>query len=432
MCSDITKAEHTHSYYAHSFENRPAFPALTGDKTVDVCIVGGGFTGVSTALHLVERGYSVALVEANRIGWGASGRNGGQITGNMGDGTWRVRNSQGDEAYRKVWQMGVDCVEIIRERVEKYQIDCDLKWGHFTAALSDKHLRQLQEYKQQMEANGYQKSLQLVGKDEVSQFVNTGVYLGGLVNMGHGHVHPLKLCVGEAQAAQKLGAHIYEHSPVQRIVRGDKPRVVTEQGSITARHLVMAGNAYMFGLVDKLDGMVIPAPSYVMATEPLGEARARALMPADMGVYDMRIALDYYRLSADKRLLFGGLCNYFGQEAKDIRAALTPNMLKIFPELEGVNVEFAWGGKIGISMNRIPQFGVIDNNIFYAQGYSGHGLAPTHMAGKVLADAIAGERENFDILAKVHHWRLPFGRTLSNLALGAGMSYYLAKEAIFG
>ena len=260
------------------------------------------------------------------------------------------------------------------------------------------------------------------------EYIGSDCYLGGLVNRGNGHLHPLNLCIGEALAARDLGARIFEHSPVTRIHNGAAPRVDTETGSVNAKKILLAGNAYLERTEPKLAGAVIPAGSYVIATEPLTPELAIELLPHDMACCDQRAALDYFRLSADRRLLFGGMCNYSGRVPRSITDSLRPNMLQVFPQLANARVDYEWGGNIAISINRIPQLGRIENNTYYAQGYSGHGVAPTHLAGKILADIVVGDSEQFDVFSKVRHWQLPGGRWFANPALALGMLYFRLKE----
>jgi glycine/D-amino acid oxidase-like deaminating enzyme len=249
-----------------------------------------------------------------------------------------------------------------------------------------------------------------------------------MINEANGQLHPLNLCLGEAGAIEQNGGRIFEQSEVLRVEHGENPVVHTENGVMRAKKVVLAGNAYLGRAEPRLSGSVIPAGSYIIATEPLGDELARELLPQDHAACDQKIGLDYFRLSADKRLLFGGMCNYSGRDPSDITASLRPKMLHVFPQLANSKVEFEWGGYIGISMNRIPQFGRIEGNTYYAQGYSGHGLAPTHMAGMVIADAIGGDFERFDVFEKIRHWRLPGGKWFANPALAIGMIYYRLKD----
>lgn len=422
-------AEYPRSYYADTANAATDYPALEGARTADVTVVGAGFTGLSAALELAERGYDVALLEASRIGWGASGRNGGQLIDGFVE-TAKIRRRLGDDAARVAAQMGLECRDIVIERIERYGIDCDLKFGYLDVAMKKREFRDLCADVADKREKGYPHRVEIIPEDRLPEVIGSKRYIGGVLNEGNGHVHPLNLCLGEARAAAEAGVRLFERSPVLRIEPGDRPIVHTEAGRVSAQFVVVACNAYLDGLIPKLSGTVIPAGSYVIATEPLSEQRAREILPRDSAVCDQRVALDYYRLSADRRLLFGGLCNYSGRAPKSIRATLEPNMLAVFPQLTGTAIDYEWGGHIGISINRIPQLNRLGGNIYYAQGYSGHGLAPTHLAGRVLAEAIAGQAERFDLFARIRHWRLPGGRWFANPALALGMLYYRLREIL--
>ena len=422
--------EHTRSYYAASRKLKIEYPRLVGEHRCDVAVVGAGFTGVSTTLYLAERGYDVALVESNRIGWGASGRNGGQlIDGFTNVEKFERRSGQQAEADM-VRQMGLECRDIVVQRIEKYSIDCDLKFGFIDIAARPKELQGLEEFLESHQKNNYPHEMRLVSRDELRDFIDSDSYIGGLTNEGNGHLQPLDLCIGEAQAANELGTTIFEQTRVTRILHGKKPVVETESGKIFADKVVLAGNAYLRETEPKLRRTIFPAGSYIIATEPLGDTRANELTPADVAFCEQCIALNYFRLSADKRLLFGGMCNYSGRVPKNITASLRPKMLNIFPQLEDVRIDYEWGGNIAISVNRCPQFGRIKDNTYYVQGYSGHGIAPTHLAGKMLADIICGDSEQFDVFSKVRHIPLPGGKWFASPAIAMGMLYYRLKELL--
>ncbi|MEX2494501.1 MAG: FAD-binding oxidoreductase [Woeseia sp.] len=420
-------AEHTNSYYAATLRERTGYPTLAGDIRADVAVVGAGFTGISAALSLAERGYKVVVVEANRVGWGASGRNGGQLIDGFVDPDKigkRIGRAEADIVYR----MGLECRDLVLQRIERYGIECDLKFGFVDLALRSRDLKYFQSEVERKIRLNYPHNMQFVPQEQIRSVVGSDRYIGGLVNSGNGHLHPLNLCIGEARAAESAGASIYERSPVTQITHGSSPRVRTARGSVQADKVVLAGNAYLGRAEPRLHGAVIPAGSYIIATEPLGAALATELLPRDMAACDQRVALDYFRLSADKRLLFGGLCNYSGRRPKDISAVLRPSMLKVFPQLKDARIDYEWGGNIAISIKRIPQLGRIGENSYYAQGYSGHGLAPSHLAGKLIADAIGGDFERFDIFQRIGHLKLPGGKWFANPALALGMLYYRMKE----
>lgn len=421
--------KHVPSYYAATRNVTSDYPPLRGAHRADVAIVGGGFTGVSTALHLAERGYDVALVEAHRIGWGASGRNGGQLIDGFVDDDKAARYL-GNDADSLAWQMRLESRDIVVERIEKHAIDCDLRFGFLYLAQRPAERRLFETSCADLRRRDYPHELRLLEQADLGRYLVSDRYIGGLYNGGNGHLHPLNLCAGEARAAADLGASIFEQSHVTRIRHADEPVVETEHGSVRAKQVVLAGNAYLGATEPALRGHVIPAGSYMVATAPLPRETVASLLRGDNAYCEYCVGLNYFRLSTDRRLLFGGMCTYSGRDPKDIAAALRPRLRRVFPDLGAVPFDFEWGGKIAISINRVPQFGRINGNIYYAQGYSGHGVAPTHLAGKMLADAIAGDAERFDVFARVRHWRLPGGRWFANPALALGMLYYRLREIL--
>jgi glycine/D-amino acid oxidase-like deaminating enzyme len=424
---------HAPSYYAASVNQTLEFPALQGEQTADVCIIGGGFSGLNTAIELAERGLSVVLLEAHRIGWGASGRNGGQLIRGVGHDVEQFQPVLGEEGVDTLKRMGFEAVDIVRQRIERYAISCDLSWGYCDLATKQRHVEGFEADHADLTRLGYPHPLKRVAKEAMHEVIGSDRYVGGLIDMGSGHLHPLNLALGEAVAAQSLGVRLFEHSAAERIEYGPQVRVHTAQGSVRAGQLVLACNAYLGNLNSTLAGKVLPAGSYIIATEPLPEALAHALLPQNMAVCDQRVALDYFRLSADGRLLFGGACHYSGRDPKDIGAYMQPKMLEVFPQLQGTRIDFQWGGMIGIGANRLPQIGRLADqpNVYYAQAYAGHGLNATHLAGRLLAEAISGQAEGrFDLFARVPHPTFPGGQRLRSPLLALGMLWHRLKDLI--
>ncbi|MFK8050017.1 MAG: NAD(P)/FAD-dependent oxidoreductase [Halioglobus sp.] len=424
-----TPEPHCPSYYAATCNDHSEYEALVGDTTADVCVVGAGFTGIAAALTLAERGYRVTVLEQNRVAWGASGRNGGQMIGGT-SGEEVLLKHWGESYTKKLLELGFRGHEIIEERVEKYAIDCDLKYGYIDVALKARQLNDQYQWYETFCQHGMADHVRLVNKAEMTSVLGTTSYHGGLINNRNGHLHPLNLCMGEARAAASLGVTIHEGTHVSNIVHGKKAVVVTSTGKVTADFVVLAGNAYHHLEQKSLSGLVFPAGSYILATEPLSDEEVADLNPQDLAVCDQNEVLDYYRLSADKRMLFGGRCNYSGRVPRNIAKTMFPRMMRIYPQLASKKVDYAWGGNIGIVVNRVPVLGRVADNVFYSMGYSGHGVGTTHLCGEIMADTIAGTYEKFDIFAKVSHRRIPLGTSFGSQMVALGMLYYRLKDLL--
>lgn len=420
---------HTTSYYAATRNDDTPYAALQGEVDTDVCVIGGGFTGVSTALTLAERGHRVTLLEQNLISWGASGRNGGQVIGGM-SGEKRLSKHWQGKRDNFMFELGYRGHQLIKERIEKYDIACDFKHGYMDVALKPRQVRDLEEWHRELCERGMGEDVRLLDRGEVRDALGTDRYLGGLVNNRNGHLHPLNLCLGEARAAAQLGAGIHEHTKVLHIEHGRRPRVICENGSVTADFVIIAGNAYHHLERKKLGGRVFPAGSYILATEPLSEAEAAEVNALDVAVCDMNNVLDYFRLSADRRMLFGGRCDYSGREPVDIAGAMLPRMHSIWPQLRNKRIDYAWGGMMGIVVNRVPLLGRVTDNVFYSVGYSGHGVNMTHACGEAMADAVEGSCDTMEFFASVPHWPIPLGQWLGAQSVAAGMLYYRLRDLL--
>ena len=440
----MTGEPHTASYYAATRNDLTERPALRGDLEADVCVVGGGFTGVSTALNLAERGYDVVLLEANRIGWGASGRNGGQVCSGFSAGMDAIEGWVGKDDARLLFGIAEEAKGIIRDRVERHAIDCDLRWGYFNAAVKPRQLDRMRKAEAVWSRDYGYADCELADTPEAARaHVNSAAYIGGLHDGGAGHLHPLNYCLGLARAAEAAGARLFEDSAVTAL-RGvggkaapapgtwfsapPAPAAVTARGAVKARFLVLAGNAYLGDLLPRIRRKIMPMANYIGATAALGEERARALIPGGAAVADWNFILNYFRVSADRRLLFGGLASYSTLPPPNLRGALKTVMTGVFPGLGDVAFEHVWGGLVGITVERTPHLGRIGDSVYFAHGFSGNGVALTGVAGKILAEAIAGQAERLDLFARLPHTSFPGGRFLRMPTLVLAMTWYRLRD----
>lgn len=417
------------SYYAASANAAPIREHLNEAVETDVCVIGAGYTGLSTALFLLEQGYRVVVLEAARVGFGASGRNGGQIVNSYSRDIDTVERSAGPDAAQLIGAMAFEGGRIIRERVARYGIDCDLKNGGVFAAFNARQMHHLEAQKALWERYGYDQ-LELLDRSGIRNVVACERYCGGMLDHGGGHIHPLNLALGEAAAVESLGGSIYEQSPATRIDRGQSPCVHTAHGRVSAKFVVVAGNAYLGGLVPELAAKSMPCGTQVIATEPLGDELAASLLPQDYCVEDCNYLLDYFRLSADKRLIYGGGVVYGARDPADIDSIIRAKMLKTFPQLHGIRTEFAWTGNFLLTLSRLPQVGRIGDNIYYSQGCSGHGVTYTHLAGKIIAEALRGQAERFDAFAGLPHYPFPGGQRFSAPLSALGALYYSLRDRL--
>ncbi|MEQ1580305.1 MAG: FAD-binding oxidoreductase [Steroidobacteraceae bacterium] len=421
---------HVDSYYSASANAAPLSAPLSGDIDADACVVGGGIAGLSTALHLAERGYRVVLLEGHRIGWGASGRSGGQAIFGYACSQQKLAAAVGKAAARQLWDFSIEALDLLKDRVARHQIDCDLHWGQMHAAIKPRQSDELKAWQRELVDDYGYESVRFLERPEVEAMLATQRYCGALFDSRSGHLHPLNYTLGLAAAARAAGVLIHEGSHVTVIDRGDPARVVTAQGSVHAKHVALCCNAYVDGLEPRLRSRIMPVGTYIIATEPLGESRMTQLMRDNVAVTDINFVLDYFRRSADHRLLFGGRVSYSGLDAFNTATATRKRMLAVFPQLGDVKIDHAWGGCVDITMSRAPDFGRVAPNIYYLQGFSGHGIALTGIAGKFVAEAIAGQAERFDVYTRIKHQNFPGGKWLRTPTLMLAMMYYRMQDLL--
>jgi len=422
---------HIDSYYAASAHPAPDRPALAGSISCDVCVVGGGIAGCSAALHLAERGYDVVLLEEQRIGWGSSGRSGAQAIHGVAAGQAKLERLIGPTAARAVWEVSVEGLALMRELIARHHIDCDWASGHMLAAVKPRHERELQVELEQLRTKYGYHSVRYMPRQEVCATLATQRYTAALYDSNSGHLHPLNYTLGLAAAAETRGMRLFQGTRAVSFTQaGPRVRVLTAQGEVHARYLVLCGNVYMGDTAPALASKIMAVATYIIATEPLAAERARTLIANNAAVSDMNWVLDYFRLSADHRLLFGGRVNYSGLTSFDAPGATRDRMLRVFPQLAPARTDYSWGGHVDITLNRAPHFGRLAANVYFLQGFSGHGIALTGIAGKLVAQAIAGTAERFDVFAKIRHRNFPGGAAMRRPALVLAMLYYRLKDLV--
>lgn len=420
---------HTASYYAASANPAPARPPLNGSHETDVCVIGAGYTGISTALFLLEQGFRVTVLEAAKVGFGASGRNGGQIVNSYSRDIDVIERTLDRPQAQLLGEMAFEGGRVIRQRVAAYDIQCDLKDGGVFAAFTSSQMKQLEAQKALWERYG-NNQLELLDTRRIRETVATDIYAGGMLDKSGGHVHPLNLVLGEAAAVESLGGIIHEQSGAIRVDQATSPVVHTEHGQVTAKFVVVAGNAYLGNLIPALATKSMPCGTQVIATEPLEHELAHSLLPQDYCIEDCSYLLDYYRLSADKRLIFGGGVAYGARDPANVEAKLRPNLLKTFPQLKNTRIDYAWTGNFLLTLSRLPQVGRLGDNIYYSQGCSGHGVTYTHLAGKIIAEALSGQAKRFDAFASLPHYPFPGGRLFRVPLTALGAWYYQVRDKL--
>jgi gamma-glutamylputrescine oxidase len=419
---------HIASYYAASANRQDARPALAGSASADVCIIGAGFTGISAALELAERGIASIVLEAVRVGFGASGRNGGQIVNGYSRDLDVIAKRYGKGPGQAIGAMALEGGNIIRSRIEKYKIDCNLVNGGLFTAFTEKQMAGLRHHRDVWASFGHT-GMEMVDRAGLAKHVVTERYVGGLIDHLGGHIHPLNLVQGEAAAAESLGVTIYENSPVVAVDAGPNPVVKTAAGEVRCKTVLVCGNAYLGDLLPEIASRIMPVSTQVLATEPLKDEAVR-LLPSNVCVEDANYVLDYFRRSQDNRILYGGGIVYGGSDPASIRAKILPNMLKTFPGLKDARIDYAWSGNFALTLTRFPQMGRLTPTVLFSHGCSGHGVTTTHLLGRLLGEAVAGQPERFDIIAGLPYYPFPGGKLFRVPMTVAGSWYYRARDRL--
>ena len=422
------RGEYPASYYAETAAPLERFPVLKGQQKADVCIVGGGYTGLSAALHLAQRGYDVVLLEAHRVGFGASGRNGGQVgSGQRQDQVW-LEKVAGKENARRLWDLAEEAKTLVKTLIRDHAMPVTFHPGIAHACRSETEVRDAHAYAEKLHRDYGYPHLEPLDRQGIRRLIGSNAYVGGEIDRDAGHLHPLNYAIGLAQAAAKAGVRIHELSEVHRVEAGPRPVVRTSSGHVDCTTVILAGNGYLGHLNPKVAAKVMPINNFIVATEPLGEA-AKDILSEPVAVADTRFVVNYWRLSEDNRLLFGGGESY-GYRFPDILKTVSKPMLEVYPQLAKTRITHAWGGTLAITVNRMPCFTRPGQNILSASGYSGHGVAMATLAGKLLAEATAAENERFDLMASLPQSRFPGGVVLRSPLLVAAMTWYAMRDRL--
>ncbi|MFN0184236.1 MAG: NAD(P)/FAD-dependent oxidoreductase [Aquabacterium sp.] len=427
------------SFYAATVNAPPAGAALQGDVEADVAVVGGGLAGLSAALDLAQAGRRVVLLEAQRIGFGASGRNGGQAIHGLACDQAVIEHDLGLSAARRIWDMSIEALDLLRQRIRDHAIDCDWQDGYLAVAIGPRKAAALLAATDDLEAR-YGFAQKRIAKADLSGWIASPRYDAAVHDPRSGHLHPLKYTLGLARAARAAGVTIHEHSAVLRVAQGPTPVLHTATGTVRAGQVLLAGNVYLDGVAPGIEARIMPVGTYIVASQPLAPQRAAALIPCGAAVCDTNFVLDYFRLAPDarhgdaQRLLYGGRVSYSARTPRHLVASMAGRMHRTFPQLAEVGVDHAWGGFVDITMSRAPDFGRLPAsghaaNVYYLQGFSGHGVALTGLAGRLVAQAMRGDAERFDLFARLRHRAFPGGRLLRMPSLVLGMAWYRLKDA---
>lgn len=418
------------SYYAASAKPLPPFPTAVGELTCDVCVIGGGYTGLSAALHLAQKGYDVVLFEAQRVGFGASGRNGGQVATGQRVEMDGLEKMVGLDMAKTLWDLSLESVQLVKDLITSHAMDVVFHDGIIEAAHRARFVPEYHDYAEHLEKVYGYTQMTALDRDQMHDHVGSPAYHGGTLDMGSGHIHPLRYALGLARAAQSAGVRIFENAKVTGLTHGSTVTITTDTAQVRASHVVMGCNGYLGELEDSVAKKVMPINNFIVATEPLDDETATGLIRYNHAVADSKFVINYFRLSDDNRMLFGGGESYGYKFPADIAATVRKPMAEIYPQLKDVKIDYAWGGTLGITMNRMPHFLRIAGNVLSASGYSGHGVAMATLGGKIAAEAIAGQAEKFDVMASVPTQTFPGGSLLRTPLLVAGMLWYSLRDKL--
>ena len=416
------------SYYVATAKGMVERPALDTDIAADVCVIGAGFTGLSAALNLAEQGMDVVLLEAERIGFGASGRCGGMIGSGQRKDVLEIEAAFGVERSQQLWTFAEQAKQEVRDRVAKHDIPCDLQDGQLLGVHKRGYLGWAQELADVLTERYAYPFCRALSAEETREYVATDDFLAGLYDPEAMTLHPLNYTLGVANAASDAGVRIFENSRVMSYSRTDPALVRTANGSVKASHIVLACNGYLGDLEPRSAGKIMPINNFMVATEPLGEERALELINGRFGIHDTRFVVNYFRLSDDYRLLYGGGENYRPGFPRDFAKFVRPYMTRMFPQLKDVKIDYAWGGTLAVTVNRLPHVRRLEPNVWFGQGYSGHGISTATFAGKVIAEAIVGVAGRFDALASLPTYTFPGGTLLRYPGMVLGMLYFGMKD----
>ena len=419
------------SYYVATAVGIHDHPELSGAHRADVCVIGGGFTGLSAALNLAEQGLDVILLEAERIGYGASGRNGGLIGSGQRKDALEMEQQFGFERAKTFWDMAEAAKTEIRDRVARHDINCDLQYGQIEGVHKKSYVGHAASYAEALAERYDYPHARALSREETRAMVDTDDFLEGLHDAKAMSLQPLNYALGLARAARDAGVRIFEHSRVSGYTRTDPATVSTAGGHVDASFVVLGCNGYLGKLEPRVAGKIMPINNFLIATEPLGEDRARRLIADRLCVHDTRFVVNFFRTSKDHRLLFGGGENYRAGFPSDIAAFVRPRMLRLFPQLENARIDYAWGGTLSVTVKRLPHVGRLEPNLFFAHGYSGHGISIANFAGKVIAEAITGTASRFDVMASIPAYTFPGGTLLRFPGMVLGMLYYSLRDKSF-